>query len=158
MIEKFCNHCGRTLPITNFYKDNSTKGGYKNCCKECQRAFSKEYRRRHLEKVKAYQAEYREKKRARQEHERKSKYNALKTPCVKCGETRFYLIQFHHIDPSNKSFNITEGGSKNRNIEDEVKKCVCLCSNCHDEFHYFYGKVPKKPKESLSEYLGVDFK
>ena len=155
MIEKVCNHCGRTLPIEYFYKDKSSKDGHKGYCRECQCAFVKEYRLRNLDKVKTYQAKYREQNRERQESDRKAKYNALKTPCVKCGEDRLYLIQFHHIDPTTKLFNISEGGSRNRNIEDESKKCVCLCSNCHDEFHYFYGKKPKNPKESLEEYLGV---
>lgn len=88
-------------------------------------------------------------------NKRKEEYERLKHPCEKCGENRMYLIQFHHIDPSTKLFDVTHGGGKNRNISEEVKKCVCLCSNCHDEFHYFYGKVPKYPKESLEEYLGV---
>lgn len=155
-MEKRCNTCGRTLPIDFFYKDKSMKDGHKYTCRECQCKFTKAYRQRNLEKVKAYQTNYREKNRKRQENERKNKYNALKTPCCKCGESRLYLIQFHHIDPTTKLFNITEGGSRNRNIEEEAKKCVCLCSNCHDEFHYFYGKVPKSPKESLEEYLGVE--
>lgn len=154
-MEKRCNKCGKTLPIEMFYKDSSSKDGYKHTCRECQCNFTKDYRKRNLEKVKEYQAAYREKNRKRQEQERKEKYNALKTPCVKCGEDRPWVIQFHHIDPSTKVFNITEGGSKNKNIVDEVKKCVCLCSNCHDEFHYFYGKVPVNPKESLEKYLGV---
>lgn len=155
-MEKQCNTCGKTLPIDQFYKDKSAKDGYKNTCRECQCNFAKSYRQRNLERIKAYQVEYRKKNRKRQEIERKQKYNELKQPCVKCGESRLYLIQFHHIDPSTKLFNITEGGSKNRNIKEEVKKCVCLCSNCHDEFHYFYGKVPLEPVKSLSEYLQKD--
>jgi hypothetical protein len=157
LTEKRCNHCKRILPIDDFYKDKASKDGHKNNCKECQKEFTKAYRSKNYDKVMEYQATYREKNRSRQELERKSKYNALKTPCVKCGESRLYVIQFHHIDPKTKLFNITEGGSKYRNIEEESKKCVCLCSNCHDELHYFYGKLPKKPKESLSEYLGINF-
>lgn len=153
-MEKRCNKCGQVLPIEMFYKDRYTKDGHAYTCRECQLEQVKDYRKRNRDKVKTYQVAYREKNRKRQETERKNKYNALKTPCVKCGEDRPWVIQFHHIDPSTKSFNITEGGSKNRDIETEVKKCVCLCSNCHDEFHYFYGKVPTFPKESLEEYLG----
>lgn len=154
-MEKRCNKCDRTLPLEHFYKDRHSKDGHTYTCRECKIKSVNDYKSRHAEKVKAYQLRYREKNRDRQETERKNKYNSLKTACRKCGETRQYVIQFHHIDPTTKLFNITEGGSRNRNIEDEVKKCVCLCSNCHDEFHYFYGKVPKFPKESLEEYLGV---
>lgn len=139
-----------------FHLDKNCKDGHKGYCKVCQSEMSKRHRAKNINHILAYQADYREKNRKRQEIERKQKYNELKQPCVKCGESRLYLIQFHHIDPATKLFNITEGGSKNRNINEEVKKCVCLCSNCHDEFHYFYGKVPKSPKESLEEYLGVE--
>lgn len=154
-MEKRCNKCKRVLPIELFYMDTHSKDGHRNTCKDCQCQLTKDYRVRNLAKVMAYQKTYRELNRKRQEQERKAKYNEHKLPCAKCGETRPWVIQFHHIDPSTKLFNITEGGSCNRNIVEEVKKCVCLCSNCHDEFHYFYGKVPTSPKESLEEYLGV---
>ena len=79
-----------------------------------------------------------------------------KKTCEKCGESRLYLIQFHHIDPNQKSFCIgANATSKSEDIlTKEIAKCVCLCSNCHDEFHYFYGQKPSNPAKSLSEYLG----
>lgn len=79
----------------------------------------------------------------------------FKQPCQKCGDSRLYLIQFHHIDPKTKLFEVSKSGSHTiEDIEQEVKKCVCLCSNCHDEFHYFYGDKPENPVEALEEYLG----
>jgi transposase-like protein len=42
-------------------------------------------------------------------------------------------LQFHHLDPSTKSFEIA-GGGLTRGIERcraEAAKCVLLCSNCH---------------------------
>ena len=78
---------------------------------------------------------------------------SLKTECCKCGEDRPWVIQFHHIDPSNKSFNITSGVRSRSAIWNEVSKCVCLCSNCHDEFHHFFGQRPTNPVEALDEYL-----
>lgn len=154
-MDKICSKCGKTFTVEMFHRDKNSKDGHRNCCKICQRELSKNYRAKNLTHILNYQTKYREENRKRQEIERKQKYNKFKQPCVKCGESRLYLIQFHHVDPANKLFNITEGGSKNKNISEEIKKCVCLCSNCHDEFHYFYGKVPKFPKESLEEYLGV---
>ena len=35
----------------------------------------------------------------------------------------------------------------------EVKKTVCLCANCHKEFHHFYGIKPLNPVKDLEEYL-----
>lgn len=80
--------------------------------------------------------------------------NSLKTPCIKCGEIRKYVIDFHHIDPSIKSFNINLC-IKERSwstFKEEIQKCVCLCRNCHQEFHYLYGNLPTK--ENLLEYTG----
>lgn len=78
-----------------------------------------------------------------------------KHACEKCGDTRLYLIQFHHIDPATKEFCIGANATSRTAdaLEREVKKCVCLCSNCHDEFHYFYGGKPENPVEALTEYL-----
>lgn len=83
--------------------------------------------------------------------------NSLKTPCKKCGEDRLWVIDFHHKDPSTKEFNIMqERTRKKEEIVLEVEKCICLCRNCHAEFHYFYGTNPTKPIEALSEYLEVN--
>jgi transposase len=54
--------------------------------------------------------------------------------CVLCGfDQHPAALQFHHLDPSTKSFQIGEGGLT-RGIERsraEAAKCVLLCSNCH---------------------------
>lgn len=83
--------------------------------------------------------------------------DTLKTPCAKCGESRVWVIQFHHINPDEKRFNLgTNAGSGHRSNEvviQESKKCVCLCANCHKEFHYLYGQKPLNPVEDIHEYL-----
>lgn len=86
---------------------------------------------------------------------RKAFNQKYKSECAKCGENRLYLIQFHHIDPSTKSFCIGaySTAKSEEELKAEVSKCVCLCSNCHDEFHFFYGNKPQKPIDSLKEYL-----
>lgn len=56
--------------------------------------------------------------------------------CVLCGYDRsLCALQFHHLDPAQKSFGIAQRGNT-RSIDDvrrEVAKCVLLCSNCHAE-------------------------
>lgn len=82
--------------------------------------------------------------------------NSFKTPCVKCGESRFYVIDFHHVDPNQKLFSISDGQKAHKSKEEvinEIKKCVCLCKNCHKEFHYFYGVKSEHLKEDLDKYL-----
>ena len=114
------------------------------------------------EKIEARKRSYekgKEKWKANDRKRRRAFNNKWKHPCEKCGEARLYLIQFHHIDPATKSFCIGASATERtpEALEAEVKKCVCLCSNCHDEFHYFYGGKPSHPIEALKEYLGKDF-
>ena len=79
---------------------------------------------------------------------------SLKTPCKKCGETRKYVMHWHHINPENKEFAISSGCIQSKEkILKEKEKCICLCANCHSEFHHFYGIKPKNPQKDLEEYL-----
>lgn len=62
--------------------------------------------------------------------------NMLGGKCEKCGETKPWLLAFHHVDPNEKEFEIgilLEG--RWTNIESELHKCICVCSNCHRELH-----------------------
>jgi transposase-like protein len=56
--------------------------------------------------------------------------------CAICGYDRCVAaLQFHHLDPSAKSFGLSKQGVT-RSLEAaraEAGKCVCLCSNCHAE-------------------------
>ena len=60
---------------------------------------------------------------------------ALGGKCSVCGYNRsIYALDFHHIDPSTKSFNISGAHARSwARIEEEIKKCVLLCANCHRE-------------------------
>ena len=47
------------------------------------------------------------------------------------------MLDFHHIDPKQKEFNIGDFKKKSKiSILKEIEKCVPLCSNCHREFHH----------------------
>lgn len=141
---------------------------HKDKIRETAKAYSEKNRDKKNQYSRDYYArvkdkpEYKEKakqySRNRKENRQRLREDFLakwKHPCQKCGEERLYLIQFHHIDPSQKEFDVSTNISyKKRELcEQEVKKCVCLCSNCHDEFHYFYGAHPKDPVNALKEYL-----
>lgn len=73
---------------------------------------------------------------------RRTKYKTLVGgKCQKCGYDKCLdALQFHHNDPSQKKFNITNAiwGEEHVNeqqILDEIKKCTLLCANCHAEIH-----------------------
>lgn len=42
-MNKTCNRCFTEKPIEDFYKDQGSKGGYKNQCKLCIRGYQKTY-------------------------------------------------------------------------------------------------------------------
>lgn len=55
--------------------------------------------------------------------------------CAICGYARHQgALQFHHVDPSQKSFMIsTAVGVSLERFRAEASKCVLLCANCHFE-------------------------
>jgi DNA-binding CsgD family transcriptional regulator len=57
--------------------------------------------------------------------------------CIICEYDRcISALDFHHIDPSKKDFNLSQNFCKSWDtIKKELDKCVLLCSNCHREVH-----------------------
>lgn len=157
-MDKKCNICGEVKPLDDYYKNKHSFDGYAPLCKECHK---ERMRRRSIDKkeqISAYHKKYaKEHKEDRKEKATiwRLKIQGLKSPCVKCGEDRPCVIEFHHIDPSKKSINIGKISPRKsfEIIEKEVQKCVCLCRNCHFEFHQIYGIKPENPEKSLALYL-----
>ena len=65
--------------------------------------------------------------------------NSLGAKCQICGYDKCQIaLHFHHVDPTTKKFGISDavsGKYSRQEIEDEIKKCVLICSNCHVEIH-----------------------
>lgn len=59
--------------------------------------------------------------------------------CLKCGESRPYILAFHHLDKTQKDDTPSRfiANSQFELYFEEIKKCCLLCSNCHNEFHFF---------------------
>lgn len=58
--------------------------------------------------------------------------------CVLCGYNRYLgALDFHHLDPSQKGFEISTRGLTRswEKIREELDKCVLVCANCHRELH-----------------------
>lgn len=58
--------------------------------------------------------------------------------CSKCGENHPACIEFHHRNPEDKKFTISESITRvsKKAILEEIEKCDILCSNCHRKLHY----------------------
>ena len=56
--------------------------------------------------------------------------------CLICGEKETCCLDFHHIDPSKKVFNVSlRNRVSNEKLEEELSKCIILCANCHRKVH-----------------------
>ncbi len=56
--------------------------------------------------------------------------------CKMCGYSKsLRALQFHHLDPSEKDFNIGGVSTLNEDVKKELDKCILVCANCHSEIH-----------------------
>lgn len=55
------------------------------------------------------------------------------------------MIQFHHVNPEEKSFVISRSWTRygREKIQEELAKCVCLCANCHVRVHAGTREIPE---------------
>ena len=155
---KRCSKCSEIKSKSDFCKDVRSKDGLAHRCKTCAHEYMRRYYEQNKSVLIARSKEYRRKHPEKQrERTQRAKFmmNVFKSTCVKCDEDRLYCIDFHHVDPSTKRLNLStlKWFTNIDDIKAEVAKCICLCKNCHAEFHYLYGIKPTNPVEALDEYL-----
>ena len=73
--------------------------------------------------------------------------------CLKCEESKPYLIDFHHVDSERKEHEFAKllGNSKIELYFKELEKAIPLCSNCHREFHF----LEKNENIDIYNFLGL---
>ncbi len=115
MTTKICNECNKELDLSEFNSNGYTPKGTKKIkamCKTCETLGKKTKSKLLLSSL-------------------------VKLECVVCGYNKCEsAIEFHHLDPRKKDFNV--GSQRIANVEKikkELDKCVVLCSNCHRELH-----------------------
>lgn len=56
--------------------------------------------------------------------------------CEICGYNKCVeALEFHHLNPNEKDFNISGGTKSFKNLKPEIDKCILVCANCHREIH-----------------------
>ena len=135
MVKK-CSKCKLDLDIEMFNKKGIRKDGtikYQDFCIECNKIASREWYRqgnnktRIITKVNEYKKENR------------IKFNEYKSTvsCIQCGESHISCLDFHHRDPKQKDFLLSDIRSRGLNtIQKELDKCDVLCANCHRKLHW----------------------
>jgi hypothetical protein len=141
METKKCSSCSEIKFISEFYKD----GGK---CKTCQHAYNKVHNLKNKDKYKKYHHKASKKSYDRGQ-EFMNKHRAL-CGCQKCGDKRYWVIDYHHLDPNEKDNPITYYKTSTLDVlKKEIKKCIPLCRNCHTDFHY----QEKQSRIGIKEYL-----
>lgn len=134
---KVCARCKIKKELEDYYKNNQSKTGLSSYCKECQKSDKKNHYQNNKEQY-------------AKNHFYNKKWLVdikLELKCEKCGFDHPAALDFHHLNPNEKKFLINNNGVSKRSkeeIENEIKKCIILCSNCHRIEHAIhYNKYLK---------------
>lgn len=70
--------------------------------------------------------------------------------CERCGYNRcIKALEFHHLDPTQKDFTISNDHFKLKDAIEESKKCILICANCHRELHDNLWSIEDMRKEEV---------
>lgn len=62
--------------------------------------------------------------------------NGFGGKCQCCGyDKTISALEFHHLDPSKKEITLSRSILSWEKTKKELKKCICVCANCHREIH-----------------------
>ena len=68
--------------------------------------------------------------------------------CERCGYNKFTeILEFHHVNSQEKDKSINRLMKTLKSLEiinQEIKKCILLCPNCHRELH-LQERINEKP-------------
>jgi len=130
---KKCHKCKIDKELTSFNKNKRMVDGLQTICKPCKKeedarlykanpSQTKARNKRYSDKVKIWWGEYRK-----------------SLSCSICSESRYWVLDFHHLERDNKDYNIGDmvcSGYSISKILNEINKCICVCSNCHRDIHH----------------------
>lgn len=131
MSEKQCVRCLETKQKTEFHLRKNSKDGLQTLCKVCAISNAKDH-------YQLYKKEF--KTRSKQYYSIiKQVISIIKTKygCQNCGCKDEICLDYHHIDPKTKLYEVGSLISK-KNIDlivTEINKCIVVCSNCHRRIH-----------------------
>ena len=144
---KECSKCKVAKETIEFGKSSRTKDGFNSWCKLCVRERSKQWYKINFETS--------NKKSSKRSQDRRNWIIEIKQQlkCAKCGENHISCLDFHHIDPIKKEFEIAKAinqlSIEKNEILKEIEKCIVLCSNCHKKFHY----LEKTEQYNIEQFL-----
>lgn len=130
-MTKTCPRCTTEKPRAEFGANSARSDGLQTYCKDCTNAYNSQYYATN-EKLRL-----RTKDKNRKTYARNREYifQFLSTrSCVDCGEDDPIVLEFDHVDPSNKAAdisNLVRHRVSLAKLQEEIDKCVVRCANCH---------------------------
>ena len=112
---KMCCTCKQSRPFSDFYFATKERTSLRYDCKACAN-----------QKVIEWQRDLKQ-----------QCVDFLGGKCVVCNYSRsLWGFDFHHLDPTQKDFEISSGRARKfETIKHELEKCVLMCATCHRETH-----------------------
>lgn len=135
---KICGKCKCSLNTDEFYVNSNANDKLSAWCKTCQKKHKKQDYQKNKQR---YYKNY---------YDRIKWFIDLKKnlKCERCGFNHPAALDFHHKDPGQKEFGISNfkfNKDNNQKILDEISKCEVLCSNCHRIEHAkHYNNIIKR--------------
>ena len=129
---KTCTKCKKEKCLDSFSWKNKAKGRKSSECKECHR----KQRQKHYQNNKKSEIA---RVKLRREDIRDYINDVKSNSRCPCGEDHIATLQFHHIDSETKRFEISKApslGISKKVLDEEIQKCIILCSNCHAKLHW----------------------
>lgn len=122
-----CGRCEQLKPLSQFNWRRAGRGQRDNLCRPCRSAYHREHylanKQRYVEQA------HQRKERLRQERTAYLLEYFARHPCVDCGESDPVVLEFDHLNPELKSFNIGQSLPYRRwqSILKEIEKCEVVC-------------------------------
>lgn len=142
--EATCSMCG-VSGFEHFPPSFKRKGLTSGYCRKCSLVY---YNTKENPDGSRYLAEIQRRLRTqKREYLRNLK---IASGCANCGDKRYQVLVFHHVDPSVKLGVLNAMAAQNASwerIEEEVAKCVVLCSNCHRMEHWRIAQSQKQSRK-----------
>ena len=107
-----CYKCKLHKELEHFVVQKSRPLGRKYICKICSNQIKRNTNKDNVSKLYKY---------------------LLNHPCVDCGASDPLVLQFDHQEDKKENVSKLAGNRSWTAVENEIKKCVVRCANCHQK-------------------------
>lgn len=129
---KLCTKCNTRKNKKEFHKNKTKPDGLQPHCKQCAKQHHTTWYQQNKKRVMQHTCNRRQRLNERIDKIKKQ------TGCVICGEDEVICLDFHHLSEHKKERNVSDMvrfGPSWDTLQQEIDKCIVVCSNCHRKIH-----------------------